>query len=301
MLVSVIDQLSGLVGNRFKLNAFFPALVASFLGTGLVLISTVGVDAGVDEWKSHSGLVQGALGVLAVAGIYAVAAFLDSQSLAIVRAYEGYAGPLKWWGSSAQAWHRARRDRVKQERPETFRSEYTSTAPAADNDLLPTRIGNVMRSGELYATERYGCDAMVVWPRLLPHVPDAEATMLGQSRSSMEQLLILSLILSVFGFAGGIVFAFQPDSSLWSLGALVGGWALAGLLYRGAVEHAMAYSLQLKAIFDAHRLEVFSALQVSLPRNRSEERRRWADITSLLAQNHPDVGWPYASAAPVKE
>jgi len=296
VLSSVLDQLSGLMGNRFKLNAFFPALVATFLGIGLTLVATIGVDAGVTKWNAQSGLVQAGVVVIGVAAVYAVAAFLDSQSLLIVQTFEGYVGPLKWWGGAGRSWHMSRRARLrlgKGRSLETSRSEYAASAPKGPDDLLPTRLGNVLRSGEMYAYERYGIDAMVIWPRLLPKVPDAEATALSDSRSAMEQMLILSSILAVFGTIGGVVFALQPEGATWSALLLLGGWSLAGLCYRGAVDHAIAYSLRLKAIFDAHRLLVFEVLRVPAPRNRAEERRRWTDIANLLAQNDPQSRWSY--------
>ncbi len=325
MFSAVLGELTGLLGNRFKLNAFFPALVACLLGLLLGLTATIGLDEGVRWWAELSGLVQVATVVLAVAVVYTVAAFLDSQSLLIVRVYEGYVGPLKWWGADGREWHEDRYARLFESADEldVALTEYALPVPVPLSppedeveryrawkidarqrqvaNRLPTRLGNVLRSGEQYANERYGTDALIVWPRLLPLVPEGEAMSLSSSRASMEQLLILSFIVSVFATAGGIVYAFQPHSIGWSFLCLVGGWAFAGLLYRAAVDRAVAYSLQLKAIFDTHRLKVLDALAVPRPRNRVEEKRRWSDVTELLAQNSPDAWWAYTQPAAEKK
>ncbi len=54
------------------------------------------------------------------------------------------------------------------QRAETFLRERF----ASPERLLPTALGNVLRSAEDRAGVRYGADSVVVWPRLFPLLPE---------------------------------------------------------------------------------------------------------------------------------
>ncbi len=44
--------------------------------------------------------------------------------------------------------------------------------PVTANDLLPTSLGNILRSRERSPERKYGMDAIVCWPRLWPLLPE---------------------------------------------------------------------------------------------------------------------------------
>jgi hypothetical protein len=52
---------------------------------------------------------------------------------------------------------------------------------------MPTRLGDILRTGEDYARERYGLDPIVLWPRLFPHLGETLREALG-ARISDERV-----------------------------------------------------------------------------------------------------------------
>jgi hypothetical protein len=92
--------------------------------------------------------------------------------------------------------------------------------------------------------------------------------------------------------ASSLALAVVATASSWhagelhqaALGCLVlaGALLLAGLTYRNAVEAAVAYGEQIKAVLDVHRWRLLEALKLPTPATIDEERELWEDVSELL-------------------
>ena len=144
--------------------------------------------------------------MLAVVGfialIWVVATIVQSQLRSITQVYEGYWGgwlsPLKHYGEER---HRVRLGDL---RDNGQAAELYARYPLSRKEVRATRLGNILRALEMYPNERYGADAVLVWPRLYPLLPDAMVTGIGQSREALEFLLLLSSLAATFGVLSGI-------------------------------------------------------------------------------------------------
>lgn len=169
--------------------------------------------------------------------------------------------------------------------------------PDSVEAVLPTRLGNVIRAAEDYATSRYGADYLVVWPRLAHlcserFVVDYEAT-----RASLDFLLVVTFLTSVFTvLAGSLVLAFNGPIWLF-IGTVVGGALLARLAYETAVGAAVEYGEQIRASMDLFRLALLRQMNYPIPQDSSEEAIFWAEFEDFLKRNHPR-STPYPLAPP---
>jgi hypothetical protein len=65
---------------------------------------------------------------------------------------------------------------------------------------MPTRLGNALRAAESYPgdDERWGLDAVFWWPRLYLILPDSARDQVDEARTSMDQLVLLSVLWAAF-------------------------------------------------------------------------------------------------------
>jgi hypothetical protein len=78
---------------------------------------------------------------------------------------------------------------------EGFRRQYIFDSP----QLLGTRLGNVVRSFEMYPAETYGISSVAAWPRLLGATSKDYRDLISDARASVDMFLSLILVSLVVG------------------------------------------------------------------------------------------------------
>jgi hypothetical protein len=71
--------------------------------------------------------------------------------------------------------------------------------PPDPETVMPTALGNVLKSAERYPWQRYRLDAVVIWSRLQPLLPNEFADLLQQAKTSLDLLLTLVTFSWLFG------------------------------------------------------------------------------------------------------
>jgi hypothetical protein len=158
--------------------------------------------------------------------------------------------------------------------------------PTRLDALMPTRLGNVLRAAELYPHERYGIDAVVIWPRVRLLLPEAAADGLLESQTALESLLLLRTLATLFGIIApvALVLAGAPWSLI--LASLLA-WLVSWISHRSALQAAMEYADQIRAAFDLYRLELLKHLHIDVPADLAAERIVWDDLTQFYFRNLP--------------
>jgi len=201
-------------------------------------------------------------------------------------------------------------------------------SPIDENDLLPTRLGNVLRASELYADEKYKLNSLVMFPKLIHVLPSHFANELEDKNNRFIFLLhssflscILGLVSLIVGLADIIAvplckYTFMPNffaNSVCAKGFIYrgfsvlspGGYLLLGLLffitgyiiYRISVSAAREFALQIRAGFDLYRFDLLRQLNYQLPATLNEEKQIWELLSEyFIAGNRlqfADVSFPY--------
>ncbi|MEU1012563.1 hypothetical protein [Streptomyces sp. NPDC005890] len=138
--------------------------------------------------------------------------------------------------------------------------------------MLPTRIGNVLRAAETRPIDKYGLDAVVVWPCLWLLLPDTARAELTAARRSLDA--------SVGACVWGLLFlGFTP----WTPWALPAGLAVVlSAAFVWVPARAEVFADLLEASFDLHRGALYAQLRWPLPANPAEERVTGRRITTYL-------------------
>lgn len=186
---------------------------------------------------------------------------------------------------------------LEQERLAVYQ-EWSMAFPARLSWVRPTRLGNHTRTAETYSFLRYNLDAAVIWPRLREALPEKFAGRLGEAKTNMDLMLVLTTLALIFGIVWGGIFLIVRDASLevhkWVAAPItfLGSIAIARVAYLNAAESALSYGELLKTAFDLYRWEALQALHLALPTDLESEKKLWGEISSLLYRNYP-LGTPW--------
>nr|WP_290225484.1 hypothetical protein [Trichocoleus desertorum] len=155
-------------------------------------------------------------------------------------------------------------------------SQELRTLPTVNPDLMPTRLGNLLRAAERKPLEKYGLDAVICWARLWMLLPDAVRKDLQEARADLNtaaRVWLWSLLFCGWTFVGW---------SIWTTWPLVIGLLSAWFAYDWAIAAASTYSELIEAAFDLHRHLLYQSLRWNLPPDPTVERRVGADLTRYL-------------------
>jgi hypothetical protein len=289
MLSVFLDKASGLLDRRFLVAWWFPTLIAS---TAMLLLGAIPYELinAWQWWQQQDGLVQTWLlfGGLLLVTLFAY--LLQALTRPMMRLYEGYwpHRVRRWFCKLVEKrWQRWRRERVEAAKDDVSRYTtlqdrlYHEYPPQAER-LLPTRLGNVLRSAEDYPAIAYGMDAIFWWPRLWPLLPEATQKGVEDEFTPVLALLNLATLIGIVAVSGAI-YILRAWVGWWQpLAVLLGGLFLSWAAYRGATVQARNYGQRIRAAVDLYRFDLLKALHQSLPLTPQEERALWKQLAAWL-------------------
>jgi hypothetical protein len=164
----------------------------------------------------------------------------------------------------------------------TEESERLRTAyPYENGDIMPTRLGNVLRKYERRAGAPYNLDAIYAFPHIALVAAESRVAYLNDQRQALDLAVRMcgTSLLAVL-----VAIAFLWHDGPWLLVALVP-YAIAYISYRGAIAVAHEYGAAMGAILDLDRFALYSSLRIRQPEDIEEEREMNKELTKLLRHN----------------
>lgn len=98
-------------------------------------------------------------------------------------------------------------EEVVEERTRRIRN-FEMYYPPELHEVMPTRLGNVLRSVDILVGKRYHLDAGLIWSRLQPNLPKDFAESLNDVRMGLDMMLTLSGFIIMFGFVQSLMLAY---------------------------------------------------------------------------------------------
>ena len=326
-MTNIFSAISGQFNKSFILSAFLPATLFVLLLYALVLpmlpkelLAFKALEALDPQWK----LVGLTFLTIVLSGL------LYNLSVPITRFFEGYPWRDSWLGKlrtehyarifdGLRGRHRGMRTLLRtlpatpnQVLPGTSNSDAYDTIssewdriglrsmvqfPSRRDLVLPTRLGNVIRSFEDYSDRQYGIDAITLWPRLIGKIDKEYAAAVDDAKSSVDFMLNTSLfsgLLAILLAVAGLWYPTPLSSPVFLLSWLLEVLLFAGLaygFYRGAIVRASSWGSLVKGAFDLYRGDLLKQLGYTrTPKTLTEERALWDDISlQLLYGDSPSV------------
>jgi hypothetical protein len=248
----------------------------------------------VSAWfKQQPEPLQIALLVAGFCLIAASAFVVQRFEFAALRFLEGYWHPwlrcLRNWLIAKQAKRsQAQSDRWQQligidpaqlnaeQRDELSQLDWQQLHTPLPNQLMPTRLGNLLRAAEQRPLEKYGLDAIVCWSRLWLLLPDAVKQDLQAARTELNtatRIWLWSLLFIIWLIWG----------AWW---AVLLGILSAFFAYNWAITAATNYGELIEATFDLYRHLLYQSLRWNLPPDPNEESRVGRQLTQYISRGY---------------
>jgi hypothetical protein len=242
--------------------------------------------------------------------LFLVSGILYNLNVPIIRLYEGYTWQDSGLGSWAQRGELRRLDWATANRRKLWRlttrlSRANPDDPAIDDIeglrtelaqrvvneypgralVLPTRLGNAIRSFEEYARTVYAMSSITIWPRLVGVMSKEYAATLDESKAAFDFMInasFLSWIFSASTLVAGLMAPARIDPWPWAVQialSLVAGY----LFYRGSIGAALAWGAQVKGAFDLFRWDLLEKLGYARASITPEqEKALWMEISQRM-------------------
>jgi hypothetical protein len=304
-------------GDRFSIVSVFPAALVVF--DVFVLVQSGAFSGRPDI---HALIVQskhlGAGTILLLAlSVFVLGLMLQPFQLAMVRLLEGYwgasrpatfifnrvAAPRRRWfatqlqlsrlqiaepkpvsGQRIDGYHEELREFRKRQRKKARADAVRLRYPRTVDRVLPTALGNALRSFEDTAGQRYGLETIPAFRRLYPLMSNSLSKSYADSRLQLDS-------------AAGLCVAFFVIT-LVSIPPLAGdGWwqampagtaLLTWITYRGAIASALLMGRHVTTAFDLHRHDLIAAMRYAPAPDAALEYAFNTRLSRWLAGNDPD-------------
>lgn len=197
------------------------------------------------------------------------------------------------------------------EQQEKAKYEYLrleTIAPIDSDQLLPTRLGNILRASELYPSEKYSVPGVMLWPRLLQLLPKDLKDQLEEKNNQMVFTLNSSILCYILGLGSTVMGITRLLNQMWNeyfvyYSSTSGNffdrgftnispyeYILIGLLffiagyiaYRLSIPTAENFGLLIRTSYDLYRFELLRQLNHPIPKSIQEEKNLWEKISEYM-------------------
>ncbi|MDO9098797.1 MAG: hypothetical protein Q7U60_11845 [Candidatus Methanoperedens sp.] len=151
-------------------------------------------------------------------------------------------------------------------------------------DILPTRLGNIFKSIEIYPEWKYGMNGVFFWTRIQLVMSEENKNTLDKMRAFLDMFVELTWIFLVAAITYSIVLAYNENYILAGVSLVV--FMLCSLVSYGmAIESALNFGLYVRSIFDLYREDLWTKLNNGIFNNISifcTEKEKWNKVFRYL-------------------
>lgn len=323
---TLLSAISGQFTKALIMGALFPSLLfmcllliaaTSLIPSAPALLDLIGSPT---AWE----VIAFTFATLVVAGV------IYNLNIPIIRLYEGYPWRFSFLGSVRTKYYQKKLEQYSKtcrclrnlrnefnrrgvnygQLPELIRYldrfDHERVNAFPDSALvLPTRLGNVIRSFENYPRKQYGIDGVRVWTRITSMAAKEDLVAVDDGKIGLDFFLncsllsgLMALLLLILGLVFRVPFRETWTVFVWLTAMLAGllGWLLA---YEASIGQASTWGDQVKSIFDLYRWRLLQQMGYKQsPTTRAQERALWIAISRQIIYGDPPIGDPHPYDAP---
>ena len=169
-----------------------------------------------------------------------------------------------------------------------------SIYPGNSDDIMPTRLGNALRTAETRAGATVGLNIIDFAPHLMMVARREHADYVNDQRTALD-LAIRTCLVCFLGFTATLLYLWPHK--LWLLISLVP-LGLAWLCYQGAITAAQEYGAALRMLLDLNRFALYEQMRLPLPLSTVGERTTVVALTALSSDPDDKCSVKYRHPSP---
>lgn len=318
-MTSILSSISGQFSKSLILGTLLPVVL--FLILGMIFV----VPLFPYDWQFLRQLISldSATVVMFTFVTVVLSGLLYSFNAVVTRFYQGYTWQYTWVGRWRIRRYQAqlRADNALMARTLTLRNELsrrggggqyekliekiederTKVGQRINNEfpsypylVLPTRLGNILRSFESYPSRQYNMAGVSLWPRLRAKIDKEYAAAIDDAKTPLDFVInvsVLSALLCLAILSVGLLYPIPLAS--WRVGVWWGIeiLAFAGLTYFSyvmAIGQTRQWGDMFKGAFDLYRWELLKQFGYKrVPTSMAEERALWGGIYRQMVYGDP--------------
>ncbi len=173
------------------------------------------------------------------------------------------------------------KNKVKKREAELFE---VKNAYFSSETLMPTAIGNIIKSFEDYPVKRYGIDAVNLWPRMFNILQkDGFFTAINNEKVTLDFLANTGFVTIIFAIEMLFAFAFLDHSFLLLMCCMIS-VVICYILFYSTVAVAQDWGRLVCCAFDLYRDDLRKALKLPViaDNDLEAEKKLWSEISHFI-------------------
>lgn len=193
-------------------------------------------------------------------------------------------------------------------------ARYDLHYPPTEEEILPTKFGNILKSAETYPTSRYRIDSVPMWPRLIQVMPPAYYAKVDEASNQVSFLMnctILAACYAVMTIGISVYFAvsqiFQPSENypleVWVyLGLFLLAITVSIVFLRASELVVLEYGYLIRSSFDLFRRQLLRQLDFVPPLTLAAEQSLWEQLCYFvnIGDNGGLINFDFRSDPPLR-
>jgi hypothetical protein len=279
-----------LLVKSFRLSSLFPALC--FVVTNYFLFLSHLPEYDTPTWLRDEGF--GHLIFLTFLLTALIGYILNYLNFPLIYLAEGYPLRNTRWGRFMIIWYREQKKRLEKQaklpgsEQKFYEEKLADYFPRDGDGCAPTALGNVMAAFEAYPSQRYGIDAVYMWPRLLPVLSKEKyAVFVEREKEGFDFFLNFSVLSGVLAVEG-VLLRLLLKRPMFTWVALASGCVAFLSYYWGAVNCARNWGETIKTAFDLYRYQLAERLALEPFKDKKDETETWEAISYFIKRGRWD-------------
>ncbi|HMV44897.1 MAG TPA: hypothetical protein PK079_25505 [Leptospiraceae bacterium] len=156
--------------------------------------------------------------------------------------------------------------------------------PVQEELILPTRLGNIIAAFENYSFDKYGIDAVLLWPRMIPILEKENyLNIIAQEKGIFDFLLNLFYVILASGLLVMSSFSYNHNGSGLFFSFIITLISLY-VIYNGLISSAIAWGNTIKVSFDLYRNQLWKQLRLTMNCSIDDELVIWREFSRFIRE-----------------